>query len=399
MGGIGVRVWELAQSLSQHIPVTIVAKGPFDLQGPNIRFLTVDRWEQALEECTAAVFYDMPDTRILLAAHRGGKRVITDSGPPIEHLEYGNIRGADNPDATYRDVVRRYELQVLLSDHFIIRSEVARATTVTALSLMGRLAYANYSRSSHLEHLFSFIPIGFNAQSDRHAEASAGAAPMVDFVWSGGIWDFYDPLKVVSAVARLRHAGTTLTVRFMYAPPHQQGLYEATRLSEAVSREDLGSLIELWTTPISHEARDGVMKRARAAVLLGKDGIENYTSIRLRIRDTFLYRLPLVVDKYGATGEFVRKLGIGLAVNPDDEEEVAHALRTVARDDALYMRLRSNIEAVRGDFMLEPHVERFLRFLSREERAPDINTEQHRRRVEELLAAHPDLERSPWYPI
>jgi glycosyltransferase involved in cell wall biosynthesis len=400
MGGIGLRAWELAQVLGQRLPVTIVARSGSDLAAEGVRCVPVseESWREAIDSCTAAIFYDMPDTRMMLWAHRAGKLVISENGVPIEHLHYQGIRSAKDPDAAYEDLVLRFHLQVLLSDHFILRSSVARSTLIASLSLVGRLGYFHFDRSPSLEHLFSWLPIGFNLHSAAHAESSPATMAPVDFVWSGGIWDFYEPVAVARAVARLALAGDPVTVRFMYMPPGDQILEEGARLAAAVRKLKIESLVNFHRPALPHYQRDGVVKSARAAVCIGKDGIENQTTVRLRLRDSFLYGLPIVIDRHGATGDLVRALGIGIAVDASDIDDIARGLAAL-KDPELHRRLTDNITRLRPQFSIDSHVDRLIEVVESARRAPDIGTERHRRLVEELLARHPKLEESPRYPF
>lgn len=401
MAGIGVRVWEFAQALAPHMPVTIVAKEESDLRASGVRFISAKEgsWQDAVQGCRAAVFYDMPDTRVMLAMHRAGKLLISDSAVPIEHLEYHNIRCGDAPEAAYDDLVTRHKLQLLLSDHFIVRSQVARATVVASLSLVGRLNYVHYNRSARLEHLLSFIPIGFCRRSLQHAEAAPASLPVVDFLWNGGIWDFYDPVSVVAAIDLLNRAGTPVTIRFMYMPPPDQILKEARQLATAVRDFGVEHLVDFHSDALPHYERDAVVKSARAAICIGKDGIENYTSIRLRLRDTFLYGLPLVVDHHGATGDLVRSLDIGFAVDSGDVRSLAAALARIKSDAHTYQRLTRNIERVRTDYQIDSHVQQLIEIVNRGQPAPDKGTARHTQLVSDILSQYPALEESPVYPF
>lgn len=401
MAGIGVRVWEFAQALAPHMPVTIVAKEESDLCASGVRFISAKEssWPDAVQECKAAVFYDMPDTRIMLAMHRAGKLLISDSAVPIEHLEYHNIRCGEAPEAAYDDLVMRYKLQLLLSDHFIVRSQVARATVVACLSLVGRLNYVHYNRSARLDHLLSLIPIGFSRQSLQHAAATPASLPVVDFVWNGGIWDFYDPVSVVAAIDLLNRAGTPVTIRFMYMPPPDQVLKEAQQLAAAVQEFGVGHLVDFHSDALPHYERDGVVKSARAGICIGKDAIENYTSIRLRLRDTFLYGLPLVVDHHGATGDLVRSLDIGFAVDTEDIRSLASALARVKSDVHTYQRLTRNIERLRPEYQIDLHVRKLIEIVNRGQPAPDKGTAKHNQLVTDILLQHLVLAESPVYPF
>lgn len=400
MGGIGVRAWELAQTLDPSWPVTVIAKGDSDFDDARITFTQGDRrgWVPVIENCDAAVFYDLPDTEIMLAAHRAGKFIISEAAVPIEHLGFDRIRNGTSPDDAYAELVARFELQVLLSDHFIVRSEVGLATLVAALSMAGRLAYSNYELSTTVDHLWTWVPIGFSADSAGHAARAEALQPPVDFLWTGGIWDFYDPVAVVRAIARLKAAGQRVSLRFMYKPPPGQRLEEARRLLQAIDDYAVSDLVDFCEPTPTHHERNAVCAGARAAICIGRPGIENQTSIRLRLRDSFLYRLPFIVDKHGATGRLVESLGMGTSVDSGDCEELATAMSRVTGDRDFYATVSSNLARVRPDYLLDPHVKRLCDNIEGRKKAPDIGSPRHGALVESLISRFPALTQPPSYP-
>jgi glycosyltransferase involved in cell wall biosynthesis len=401
MAGIGLRAWEFAQVASRELPVTIIARQRSDLCANNVSILGPDDFSLSdlIERHTAFLFYDMPDTRIMLAAHRAGKAIVSDCSVPIEHLEYSRIRNDRNPDCRYGELVNRFRLQALVTDRFIVRSDVYRTTLPVALSLVGRLSYEHYNRSAALDHLFSYVPIGFNAASAQHAAGVAPGAPMVDFTWSGGIWDFYDPVALVEAVAMLDRMGTPVTVRFMYARTEGQVLKESERLHAAVAEQEVSHLIEFAACPPRHYERDAVIKSGSALVCLGRRGIENFTSVRLRLRDSFLYRMPLIVDKYGATGELVRRMKIGIAVDAEDTTEIAQALLTMKTESIKVREFTKNIACARPEFEIDAAVREVTRWIRSGARAPDAGTQWQNDLIQAVLVRHPELEESPDYPF
>ena len=401
MAGIGVRAWELAQVVARKMPVTIVARRHSDLSCENVTFLEAGdaSWLDRVKQCSAALFYDMPDTRIMLQLHRAGVLLISDNAATIEHLEYSSIRDSGNPDAIYEELIARFKLQLLISDHFIVRSQVALSTLCVQLSLVGRLSYINYNRSASLDHLISYIPIGFNRLSDNHASATSPSLAKIDLVWNGGIWDFYDPVMFAHALALLDRAGTPVTARFMYMPPANQLLREGARLVQAVRELRLEHLVHFHEDRLDHYERDAVVKSARAAVCIGKKGIENFTSIRLRTRDCFLYRLPIIVDNHGATASLVTELGIGVACNTDSADELAAGIAKLCCDESFYKQVLRNLDRVRPQFEIDRYVPKLLEVIEQKRRAPDAGTSKHNELLAEMLTKHPFLEESPVYPF
>jgi hypothetical protein len=133
-------------------------------------------------------------------------------------------------------------------------------------------------------------------------------------------------------------------------------------------------------------------------VCLAKPGIENATCVRLRLRDTLLYRLPLVVDRFGATATEVQALGIGLVVDPANSLEVAQALEAVAGDARLRSELVGRIEEIRARYLLDKYVAPLVQMVRDQEYAPDRGSAGQEQRLAELLERHPNLEKPPAYP-
>lgn len=401
MAGIGLRIWELAQVLASEFAITILTPTPSDLAFPGITFVTRDNdtWQQVIEQSDAVVFYDMPDTSILLYAHRLGKQIVCENAPPFEHIEYRTIRYAEEPDDQYAYLVDAFKLQILLSDHFIVRSSVERAGVLAALALCGRLNYINYNVSATLDHLVSHIPVAFNRYSDAIAESAIPTLEPVDYVWNGGIWDYYDPTPVVRAIGKLATREVPLRIRFMYMPPHNQEIAEAQRLTTVIRELELDRHVALHDDFIPHQARDGVVRSSRAIICIGKPGIENHTCHRFRLRDVFLYRMPIIIDRHGASGDLVCQFGIGLTVDGQNIEELADAMQRLVVDRQLYERCVTQINMVRDMFTYENHVDGLMRFLRAGRRAPDIGTLNHHRAVTKLIHQRPTLEQPPIYPF
>lgn len=392
MGGIGLRIWEVAQVLAERFEVEILVAEASDLSHIGIRFLYGDRGEheRAIDSADVVLFNDLPDPMLLLRAFQGDKLIVSENAVPLEHLEYASVKGAADPDETYAEVLDGFRLQLLVSDHFLVRSPVERASMLGALVHAGRISPSAY-RDPRLSDLVSLLPIGFNAFSQRHAEAAQPVEERADVVWSGGIWEYLDAASVPSAVAAVTGEAPDLSVLFMYPPPAE--VPEGGRLRAAVARHRVTDRVRILDDAPLHPERDAFLTAAFGLVCTAKEGVENQTCERLRLRDVWLYRLPIIVDRFGATGALVERLGVGVAVDPATRE-LADALLAIGRDTGLRSRLRANVEAVRERFRIESNVEPLVAAIGGYR---PVSKERVRRRaaVERLLDSAPSLSRSP----
>uniref|UniRef100_UPI002AD3DE04 hypothetical protein n=1 Tax=Frankia sp. Cr1 TaxID=3073931 RepID=UPI002AD3DE04 len=233
MGGVGLRLWELAQTVAgAGVGVALVTPTGCDLTCPGVEAMVFaeERWPDLIDAADAVVTTDLPDSRLLLYAHAAGRLLVTENAVPIEHLGYDGVRRACDPDEAYADLRDRYLLQTWLSDHFLVRSPVERATTIAVLAAAGRLGYLHYITGPTLPDLISLLPVGFTDDAAARADRARVTVEETELVWSGGIWEYFDAGVLLHALVLLRDGGTTVRVRFCYPPPPGQRLGEASRL-------------------------------------------------------------------------------------------------------------------------------------------------------------------------
>lgn len=399
LGGTGLRMWELAQALAgDGAGITLVVPRPSSFAWPGITITTFseDTWPELIASADAVITTDLPDTRLLLHAYHCGVLTIVENAPPIEHLHYAELRNAPDPQALYDELADRYRLQLLVADHLLVRSAPERASTLGALVATGRLGWLHHRKSPAMRHLITLLPVGYSRNAEQHAAGSDGApGKAADLVWNGGIWDYCEPSPLWPALALLRDEGRPLTLRLLYPPP----LHARDAIATAIRRHGLEHLVELPDVPVPHHERDRLLQAARALVCTGTDGAETQTCHRLRLRDAFLYRLPVVIDHYGASADLVAQHGIGAVADPSDPRALAKALAAAARDGAVRDGFLASLEEVRGRFTFEASMSGLRDFLSAGRHAPDIGTRRHREALADLLARRPLLADVPTHLI
>jgi glycosyltransferase involved in cell wall biosynthesis len=386
LGGVGLRLWEIAQLLADagH-EVTIVVPRLSEFAHPRVRFdvFAEDSWRAVVQAHDVVLTTDLPDTRVLLYAHAAGKRLIVENAPPIEHLHYDRLRVSEYGQELYRDLVARWQLQLLLADHLVVRSEAERAANLGALVAVGRMAHLYEERDPALRRFLSLLPIGFTRHAARIAASASPAGSPVDLVWNGGIWDYCSPEPVFDAMAAANAAGHRLTLRLMYACDPDT----ARRLDQL----GLSQLVQWPRGRTTHGQRDGYMKTARAIVITGRRTAESATCHRLRLRDSALYDLPVVVDPYGGTAELVAAYGIGVVADPGDVNGLATALIGATCDGPARTQYLTGLQDNRGRFQMENYIGDVLEFLDSGRHAPDVGSAEHTAAVDELTRSHPTL--------
>ncbi|MBQ1026069.1 hypothetical protein [Micromonospora sp. C95] len=329
IGGIGLRICELAETLAEFVPTTVMAESVAGaVPVGRARLASSRSWRELVGHADAVMFFDGGSSQRLHEAQTRQCLIIVENAPPIEQLEYPSLRSAADPGAVHRRLVEDYAAQLRAADHFLCRSAVERVTLLANLCLTGRLSAAALDRSRTLEHLVSLVPIGFSASS---AERAARAAPQPgpDLLWTGGLWAYFDPVAVVEAVKLCHDAGHPVSLGFLYGRAQPDNKMVVDDLLTAIRTHHLEDWVELRTEPISHLSRDGVLKGSKALVSIAKPGIENDTCVRLRIRDSRLYGRPLLCDNFGPTAVEAAADGLGTAVDPRDRAALAAKIMTL----------------------------------------------------------------------
>lgn len=369
MSGIGLRLWEISQLLSKHFKITIYVTEMSDLSHPNIDFEIFHEgsWRNAIDQSDTIITSDIPDTRIILYAHQKRKQIIVENSVPIEHIDYDNIKNSSNSSLEYQKQLDYYKLQILLADHFIARSSPERIGLISSLALLGRLNYKTYINRD-LSNMISYIPIGFNSYSETHAENARYAKVEYDFLWNGGVWGLYDLQSIAKAMQILNLEGVKTDLKFLYNPPADQNKV-INEFNNELSKHKINS-IEFINENIKHYDRDIYLKKAKGLLCVGRKSIENFTCHRLRLRDVFLYKKPIIIDEFGATSELVQQLGIGFTIK--NESELSKAMKELINNKNLYSKLVENIESAREQFLMDSYINNLVEFIKSKDKAPDI---------------------------
>jgi glycosyltransferase involved in cell wall biosynthesis len=340
IGGIGLRILEFATTLAPDHQVLVITRWPTDLFPDSVDVHVTAGGNGQFSPDDVVFFFDLPDLAALQAAAKAGAVVVTENAAPIEHLEYPTYAARPDGDDHLSTVTATYRYQLRWSDHFVCRSDVERLTLVANLAAVGRLRPADIAASRTLDHLISLVPIGYTGRDQPAAGPPPGTEPR--FAWSGGLWEFYDLELVADAVAVCCARGTPVTVDFLHGAPHPDNQQVVNRLAARATVLGLSDRVRVWSDPLPHTARGAVLAAYHGLICLGRRGVENQTCVRLRLRDSLLHRLPLIVDGHGATGALVGEHGLGM-VTASDADAVADALLAIATQPRLRDKIADNL--------------------------------------------------------
>lgn len=331
LGGIGLRIAEFAQVLSERFNVRVAVD---DLEGAanvgDAELVENSDWDQLVGDSDAVFFFDLPDRQHLEAAVAKRRLIVCENAAPIEQLEYPSLLAGHDPAGRHTAMVADFRRQLEVSHHFLARSRVERATLAANLCLVGRLDPSSIAKSRTADQLISLVPIGFGAQA-LDEEAASEVVPSADALWTGGMWTYFAPHLLVEAVALCHRDGTEITAQFLHARPERDTAGVIEGLRKRTDELGIEHAVGFETKPLNRSERAQRIRGARVLVAVARPGLENESCVRLRARDSRLFAVPTIVDPFGATAEELHRDELAVVLAKTTAEDLAEALKSCVR--------------------------------------------------------------------
>ena len=312
------------------------------------------------------------------------KIIVFDVYDPL-HLEtLALTKGATGPvrDNHVRLSVETLNRQLQRADFLICASERQRDLFLGQLCALGRANALTYDHDPTLRSLIDVVPFGLPDKAPEHnAPALRGVVPGIGpdddvLVWAGGVYDWFDPLTLVRAVARLKEQRPSVRLYFMGmqhpnpdVPPMQMAI------SARALAEDLGLtgkhvfFNDGW---VEYAQRQNYLTEATLGVTMHFDSAETRFAFRTRALDYLWAGLPVVTTQGDWFAELVAHEGLGLTVPPEDPAALADALALLLSDQERMDACRARAAEVRTRLRWSVVLEPLAAFCRAPQRAPDL---------------------------
>jgi glycosyltransferase involved in cell wall biosynthesis len=213
------------------------------------------------------------------------------------------------------------------------------------LAAAGRVNPDTHDVDPSLERFVLVVPFGIPEDPPepgpprfRGVVPGIGADDIV-VLWGGGVWNWFDPLTLIRAVAKTAERLPTLRLLFPapvspspeVLPMKMSG--EARRLSDELGVTD--NRVFFGPSWIPYAQRGGVLLEADIGVSLHLTGVETRYSFRTRILDYLWAGLPILATEGDSMADLVSGENLGLTVPPEDVDAVADAMITLASNSDL----------------------------------------------------------------
>lgn len=387
LAGPAIRAWNMALQLSDFHDVRLISLtgvedvgAPFDVvhvaPGENKAFNVFEEWADVIvfQGHAMLVFERMRTTRKIL---------VVDIYDPM-HLEQLEQSRELPREQWIRQVAEATEVlndQLLRGDFFLCASERQRLFWLGQLAALGRVNPLTYENDPDLTGLIAVAPFGLSRTPPEHVrqvlkgEVSGIAADDKLLLWSGGLYNWFDPQTLIRAVAdvNLRHSNVRLFFQGTKHPHPGVPEMEIVQISRDLAR-DLGvldSAVFFNDSWVDFEDRQNYLTEADVGVSTHHDHIETTFSFRTRILDYLWASLPMVVSKGDHFADLVEKEGLGVTVKAGDVHALSEALERVLFDEKFNATARKNIQRIREEYFWDVVLKPLVDFVADAHHARD----------------------------
>ncbi len=293
----------------------------------------------------------------------------------IENLHYFESRGGEVFDHDHATLLN----SLAHGDFFLCASEAQRLFYLGTMIAAGRLNPLAFEADPHLDHLLRVAPFG--VQPLRSRVVRDLDRPAVLF---GGIYDWYDPITAIEAVAIARQTLPAMTLTFTRHP--NPDLTPQGKAAEAIEhvrskRYDFVDFVP-WTP---YDRRGEFFDRHSLALLTFPQSIETDLAMRTRIYDYLWGALPIVTSSAPGTDEILSRYGAGVVVRDDSPEAFAGGIVSILTEHTRHEAMVSATRAFVQDHQWSQSLAPLLEFC----RAPRIDESKEKFAVRLQVPEHP----------
>lgn len=361
MAGPAIRCIELAKTLAGDFDVVVAARNLDESYVPPVKLIAADPATVAEAAARADVVVVQGDAlrrNPALLDIQGA--LVADMYCPIP-LEY-HMSSTGVPESVRLEhgwhVARLMQEQLFYADYFLCASQRQMDFWVGALTMAGRINAISMPDGirTGLEHFVACVPFGLSDETplaNAHPLRDKFNIPQGEFlmVWGGGIYEWFDPVTIIKAIAQLESEGLRAHLVFLGVKHPNPGIADHDKLTVAVqTARDLGVLDRLvhfnfgW---VEYSKRHEYLLDADAGVSAHLDNAETRFSFRTRMLDYLWCGLPIIATRGDEFGEIVGREGLGIATDYEDSGDWVEAIRRMVTDDTFRAQCRKAVVETR----------------------------------------------------
>lgn len=376
--GIGIRFLEMARVLAgdRHAITILSPDGGGDAHARGVR-LSVDaiveesmRHDAAvLQGHVANAFFD----------HAAPIPTVVDLYDPfiIENFHYFPARGGEVFVHDHATLLRSAQA----GDFFLCASNAQKLFYSGFLLAAGRLNPIAFAGDPRLESLLAVAPFGVHApQPPAPRDLSSPA------ILFGGIYDWYDAVLAIEAVAIARETMPAATLTFTHHP--NPGITPQGELARAMTHaRNRGYDFVRFEPWARYDERSAFYERHALALLTFPQSVETDLSMRTRVYDYLWCGLPIVSSSAPGTDEILTRYNAGSVISSEDPHAFAREIVSILTEPSRYAAMTEGTTRFAGDHQWETTLTPLRRFCS----TPRVDSNKNHFNVAPPPAAAPPV--------
>ena len=297
-------------------------------------------------------------------AKKYNTRIILDAYDPItiEALEANSHDKFEARKAVNKILLMEQSSSFFFADSVICASEKQRDFWLGVLSSMNKINPAVYDKDNSLRNIIDVVPFGLSStppqKSGNHVLRKKFGLNSTDFVllWGGGIWNWFDPISLIEAVAETSKKMPVKLV-FMGIDHPNKSIPRMPMVNKAIEKaKELGVLGESvffnegW---VPYKQRQEFLLDADAGVSMHYDHLETRFSFRTRILDYIWASLPIIATQGDSFAEIIEVQNLGEVVEYRDSKSISTAIEKLMVNKDYYKQTKKNLTLAQKDFYWE----------------------------------------------
>ena len=395
MAGPAIRTQEIAKALSrQGITVTVSFPFPFheEIQGINFESF---HWEdpssiENLINCHEVLFATGPVlARILqVIGHSINIPVVVDLYDVVEIekilVDVYSERKQVDPLAAYLSEMFLYLRQ---GDFFVCGSERQIDFWLGCLLAVGRINHQNLPILDSISSIICVVPMGIPMIDPSHQEKRIkgvidGISETDKIVfWSGGIWDWSDPLSLLEAFEIVLSSRSDVKLVFGSLHHYDTSIVPKTSMAERFlhyikEKSWIGKKVHFldW---VPYEIRSDFLLESDLGVSLFLNPLESRYAVRSRLMDHLWTGLPTISTYGDEISDLLASLGLARLVEIRDVNAIAEAMLNYLEKPFEREKWLKNNRDVINKYRWDNTVEPIINFLKNPGKAQDKPAIQH----------------------
>ena len=387
MAGPAIRSWEFATQLSKKYTIVVLSPNQSKLKSKNFILKKFSNKVLKSEMVDANfIISQIVNKEIIQLAQKNNTRIILDAYDPIslEALEIHRDKKIKHRILLNNLIVQEQSFSFLTADSIICASEKQRDFWLGVLSSMNKIDPESYDIDHSLRSLIDVVPFGLSSTPPINIKTNTLRSKFgfskedKVLLWGGGIWDWFDPLTLIEAVASVDDKYNVKLV-FMGIDHPNKNIPRMPMVKKAIQKAtDLGVIDnkvffnEGW---VPYKQRQQFLLDADIGVSTHYDHLETRFSFRTRMLDYIWAELPIIATQGDSFAELIEEKGLGEIVPYQDKQALVDAIIKLVSNKSYYAETRKNLNMEQKDFYWEKCVEpigRMIEFWSKQDVKKDL---------------------------